>query len=92
MHPPYRVPGDELGRMSDQEIIARFGYEHHVDGSPKLPKLSVGQKHSPRKLFERRCFYLGVTEPEDVARLWAEAKANEPPNIDPRRRKRTNRG
>jgi hypothetical protein len=79
MNPPFRVPGDELARMSDTEILSRFDYEREEDGSPKLARPgSGGPKPTHRYLHERLCFSLGVTEPEDVERLWREKQAKEP--------------
>jgi hypothetical protein len=60
--------------LSDEQILAWYDHEHDERGSLVFSK-PPGPKVTPRRAHVARCIELGITEPEDIERLWAEAQA-----------------
>ena len=77
--------------MSDQQVLAFFDHERNEDNSPKLT-IPTGRKPTSRYLHDRRCFDLGITEPEDVERLWQEKQARERSEEEPSKKRGRKRG
>ena len=55
----------------------RLGQLHRPSGADGFMKITPPAAHNPsaKEFHARRCFLLGITDPEKVARLWEEERA-----------------
>jgi hypothetical protein len=66
-----------LAGLSTAQLVALYVHERHPgpEGIPKLVAPPSGPAIDRKKLFRRRCYLLGVTDPATVETLWAEDEA-----------------
>lgn len=72
LNPPFNRTFAELGGLTDSQLVYLFDVGERGDGGvPKLRPPATDRPVSLRELFARKCFLLGVTDPDVVERLWA---------------------
>lgn len=87
LNPPFNRTFAELGGLTDSQIV--FLYDVGERGEGGVPKLKPPSSPAPSlgELFVRKCFLLGITDPDTVARLWKAERARLE-KLNPKRRGR----
>jgi len=87
LNPPFNRTFAELGNLTDSQIV--FLYDVGERGEGGVPKLKPPASPTPSygQLFARKCFLLGITDPDVVAQLWR-AELARLEKLNPKRRGR----
>lgn len=64
--------------MTDDQLTYLYAIDRGEGGVPRIAPPDWTRPPSARQMFERRCFLLGVTEPETIAREWKKRNGSSP--------------